>query len=166
MLEPREDSWVPLSSWRMWRVQSLTLGPHLDGWVLELTEMIRLNSLSLSAREIQLLLNYNPLAYFIHHLMLFDYLSLISFYNSKCFSEEIKLPWSPSVRNPFHWNSRQRSSVGFSSGRCGSSLQSLIEKTWSKAQISSPFGLYPCCFSSLLVTIFMLQMRIKFFCRA
>lgn len=36
--------------------------------------------------------------------MLFDYLSLISFYSSKCFSEEMKWPWSPSVKDPFYWN--------------------------------------------------------------
>lgn len=90
-----------------------------------------------NAREIQWLLNYNPITYFIHHLMLFDYLNRISFYNSKCFHEDIMLPWSPSVRKPFHWNLLQWSSLGFSSGQCGSSLQSLIEKTWSKPRMLS-----------------------------
>lgn len=107
-----------------------------------------------NAGEIQLLLNYNPIMYFIHHLMLFDYLSLISFYNSKWFSEETQLCWSPSVRKPFYWKPPWWRLPGPSSGQCGNGVRSLIVKTWSKAVISSPLGLYPCCFSSLLLLLY------------
>lgn len=148
---------------RMWRAERLTPGSHRH-WLVTDTCCNSLRcyvwtSLSFSTRgknawEIQLLLNYNPITHFIHHLMLFDYLNLISFYNSKCLHEKIKLPWSPSVRRPFHGNALQWCSLGSSSGPCGSSLRSLIEKTWSKPLIPSPFGLYPCCLSSLPLLLY------------